>query len=100
MTGPTDYSTQARVQRINEDFARRRSRFFLGFAIVEGLLLAAAVVVAVYVLEVGDPDQGFWIIAAVAALGAMVMAGWIVSSTRAQQQAIRDVGGTIGPPAA
>lgn len=99
MTGPTDYSTQARVQRINEDFARRRSRFFLGFAIVEGLLLAAAVV-AVYVLEVVDPDQGFWIIAAVAALGAMVMAGWIVSSTRAQQQAIRDVGGTIGPPAA
>ncbi|MEI3844434.1 MULTISPECIES: hypothetical protein [unclassified Microbacterium] len=99
MTGPTDYSTQARVRRINEDFARRRSRFFLGFAIVEGLLLAAAVV-AVYVLEVVDPDQGFWIIAAVAALGAMVMAGWIVSSTRAQQQAIRDVGGTIGPPAA
>ncbi|MBW1639670.1 hypothetical protein [Microbacterium resistens] len=99
MTGPTDYSTQARVQRINEDFARRRSRFFLGFAIVEGLLLAAAVVV-VYVLEVVDPDQGFWIIAAVAALGGMVMAGWIVSSTRAQQQAIRDVGGTIGPPAA
>jgi len=95
MTDPTDYSTEAQVRRISDEFARKRARMFVTFACVEGPVLAAAVVV--YVLKLVDPDTGMWIMVALALLGALVLGTMIIRQTQAQQQAIRDVGGTPFP---
>lgn len=96
MTGPADYSTEAQVRRITEEFARRRARMFVAFACIEGAVLVGAVVV-VYVLKLVDPDLGMWIMIAVALLGALVLSAMIIRQMQAQQQAIRDVGGTPFP---
>ncbi|MDR6867980.1 hypothetical protein J2Y69_002588 [Microbacterium resistens] len=97
MSDSTDFSTEARVRRVNEEYGRKRTRFFVGFALVEGAALAAATLV-VYVLGIVDPDQGMWLIIVLALLGAISLSVWLVTSTRSQQQAIRDVGGTAPPP--
>lgn len=96
MTDPTDYSTEAQVRRISDEFARKRARMFVTFACIEGLVLAVAVV-AVYVLKLVDPDTGMWIMVALALLAALVLGTMIIRQTQAQQQAIRDVGGTPFP---
>ncbi|VXB88374.1 conserved hypothetical protein [Microbacterium sp. 8M] len=97
MTDPTDYSTEAQVRRISADFARRRARMFLAFACVEGPVLLGAIVV-VYVLKLVDPQFGLWIILAVALLSGLCLSALIIGHAKAEQQAIRDVGGTPFPP--
>lgn len=92
----TDYSTQAQVRRISEEFARKRSRLFVAFACIEGAMLAGAVIV-VYVLKLVDPDVGVWILVALALIGSLVLSTMIIRQIKAQQQAIRDVGGTPFP---
>lgn len=92
----TDYSTQAQVRRISEEFARKRSRLFVAFACIEGAMLAGAVIV-VYVLKLVDPDVGVWILVALALIGSLVLSTMIIQQIKAQQQAIRDVGGTPFP---
>ncbi|MFB7843861.1 hypothetical protein [Microbacterium sp. NPDC056052] len=92
----TDYSTQAQVRRITEEFARKRSRMFVAFACIEGAMLAGAVIV-VYVLKLVDPDVGVWILVALALIGSLVLSTMIIRQIKAQQQAIRDVGGTPFP---
>lgn len=90
--GMTDYSTEAQVRRINEEFARRRARMLLIFACVEAPVLAAAAL-AIYVLKLVDPEVGLWIFVAIAVLGGFALTTMILQQARAQQQAIRDVGG-------
>jgi hypothetical protein len=97
MTDPTDYSTEAQVRRISADFARRRARMFLAFACVEGPVLLGAIMV-VYVLKLVDPQFGLWIILAVALLSGLCLSALIIGHAKAEQQAIRDVGGTPFPP--
>ncbi|MFJ4165744.1 hypothetical protein ACIPY5_09315 [Microbacterium sp. NPDC089698] len=92
----TDYSTEAQVRRISEEFARKRSRMFVAFACIEGALLAGAVIV-IYVLNLVDPDVGVWILVALALIGSLVLSTAIVRQIKAQQQAIRDAGGTPFP---
>lgn len=92
----TDYSTQAQVRRISEEFARKRSRLFVAFACIEGAMLAGAVIV-VYVLKLVDPDVGVWILVALALIGSLVLSTMIIRQIKAQQQAIHDVGGTPFP---
>ena len=61
------------------------SRFFIRFAMVEGVVLAAAVVV-IFVLRLIDPDIGIWVLLAVAAVGAAILSGYLVSTTRRHQR--------------
>lgn len=63
----------------------RRSRVFVRFAIIEGTVLAAAVV-AVYVLDLIDPDMGIWVILALAVVGSIVLSGYLVNTTRRDQR--------------
>ena len=92
----TDYSTEAQVRRISEEFARKRSRMFVAFACVEGAMLAGAVIV-VYVLKLVEPDVGVWILVALALVGSLVLSMMIIQQIKAQQHAIRDAGGTPFP---
>jgi len=92
----TDYSTEAQVRRISEEFARKRSRMFVAFACIEGAMLAGAVIV-VFVLKLVDPNLGVWILVALALVGSLVLSTMIIQQIRAQQQAIRDAGGTPFP---
>ncbi len=59
----------------------QRSRFFIRFAIVEAIVLVLAVV-AVFVLELIDPDMGIWVLIALAALGSVILSGYLVSTTQ------------------
>ncbi|OZB80726.1 MAG: hypothetical protein B7X41_15080 [Microbacterium sp. 14-71-5] len=92
----TDYSTEAQVRRISEESARKRSRMFVAFACIEGAMLAGAVIV-VFVLKLVDPNVGVWILVALALVGSLVLSTMIIQQIRAQQQAIRDAGGTPFP---
>lgn len=68
------------------------TRFFIAFAVIEGLALLAAVVV-VYFLGLVDPDQGVWILVVIAIIGGLVMSTTIMSMTRRHQQEMRDLTG-------
>jgi len=96
MTEPADYSTEAQVRRISAEFARRRARMFVAFACVEGPVLLGAIVV-VYVLKLVDPQYGVWVVAGVALISALCLSALVISHAKAEQQAIRDVGGTSFP---
>ncbi len=69
-----------------EDEARRErqqklQRFFVTFAVIEGILLAAAVVL-IYVLEVIDPAIGHWVLIAIALLGGLVLSSYIMKNVQ------------------
>ena len=92
-----DYSTEAQVRRISADFARRRARMFLAFACDEGPVLLGAIVV-VYVLKLVNAQFGPWIFLGVALLSGLCLSALVIGHAKAEQQAIRDVGGTPFPP--
>lgn len=85
-------SKDPRVQAVLTDFGGRRARFFMTFAMIEGAVLAVAVL-AVYVLDLIDPEIGIWVILAVALLGATVVTFGLMSLMRAQQRAVREAQG-------
>ncbi|WP_422115265.1 hypothetical protein [Brachybacterium sp. UNK5269] len=69
-----------------EDAARRDrqqklQRFFVTFAVIEGVLLAAAVVL-IYVLEVIDPAIGHWVLIAIALLGGLVLSSYLMKNVQ------------------
>lgn len=92
----TDYSTQAQVQRVTEEFGRKRARMFLAFAFIEGALLLGAVL-TIYGMKLVEPRTGVWIMAVIVILGGIVMTAMIFTQMKAQQRAIRDVGGASVP---
>ncbi len=63
----------------------RLSRFFIGFAIVEGLLLGACVL-AIFVLELIDPELGIWLLVGVAAVSATVLSTFLMATTKRNQR--------------
>lgn len=68
------------------------TRFFMGFALIEGVLLAAGVV-AVYLLQLIDPEQGIWLLVAIGVLGAVVLSGSLLSMTRRHAREMRELTG-------
>ena len=96
MSDATDYSTEAQVRRITAEFSRKRARMFIGFAVAELIAFAAAIIV-VYVLGVVERDSGQWILVGIALVSSVVLSTMVIGHARAQQQAIRDVGGTPFP---
>ena len=79
--GSTTPTTDALRRRQQE----RLTRFFVGFAIVEGALLAACVL-AIYVLDLIDPEIGIWLLIGVAALSATVLSTVLITATRRNQR--------------
>lgn len=96
LDGMTDYSTQAQVQRVTEEFGRKRARMFLAFAFIEGALLVGAVL-TIYGMKLVEPRTGVWIMLVIVILGGIVMTAMILTQMRAQRQAIRDLGGAALP---
>ncbi|WP_243228447.1 hypothetical protein [Microbacterium sp. CIAB417] len=85
-----------RVVAARQEQQRRQSRFFVAFALIEGgLLLAAAVLV--YGFEIVDPDQGVWLLVAIAAIGGVVLSASLLSMSRRNLQQLRDLGVPPGP---
>ncbi len=85
-------SNDDRVETLKRQHQRRQSRFFIAFALIEGFALAAAVVV-VYLLELVDPDQGIWLLVAIAAIGGFTMSMGLLSMNRRHAQEMRDLTG-------
>ncbi|ASK65083.1 hypothetical protein CFK39_03725 [Brachybacterium avium] len=73
---------EAGVRRRQQE---RRSRVFVRFAIIEGVVLAAAVL-AIFVLELIDPTIGIWVILVLAVLGSVILSGYLVTAARRDQR--------------
>ena len=60
---------------------KQRQRFLIGFAVIEGIILAIAMVI-VFGLELIDPAVGIWVIVAIALLGGGVLSAYLMISMR------------------
>lgn len=78
-------STTPPAEELRRRQQERLSRFFIGFAIVEGLLLGACVL-AIYVLGLIDPEIGIWLLLGVAAVSATVLTTFLMATTRRNQR--------------
>ncbi|MGO2933651.1 MAG: hypothetical protein ACTIKQ_13035 [Microbacterium sp.] len=85
-------SNDSGVAALRKAQQQRMTRFFVAFALTEGILLAAGVVV-VYLLELIDPEQGIWILVAIGVLGAVVLSGSLLSMTRRHAREMRELTG-------
>jgi len=85
-------SNDDRVVTLKRQHQRRLSRFFIAFALIEGLALAVSVVV-VYLLELIDPDQGIWLLVGIAVIGGFTMSMGLLSMNRRHAQEMRDLTG-------
>lgn len=74
-------SNDPRLAALRERQQQEQKRLFITFAAIEGLLIAAALVV-VYLLGVIDPEQGVWVLVAIAALGGFVFSTMLLSLVR------------------
>lgn len=80
-TDPSD----ARARELSRRRQEQMSRFFVAFAVVEGLLLAVSVI-AIYVLELIDPELGVWVLIGIGVLGGTVLSTYILSTNRRNQR--------------
>ncbi|MDR2999375.1 MAG: hypothetical protein LBU78_14775 [Microbacterium sp.] len=85
MDAENDTSIAGRVARADRDAMQRQQKLFVRFAIVEGLVLALAVV-AVYVLKIVDPDVGVFVILGVAMVGALVLSLLLIREVKRRQR--------------
>lgn len=69
---------------------QRLQRFMITFVMVEGVVLAAAVV-AVFVLELIDPDLGIWLILAVALLGATALSTGLLGAQARNRRELEEL---------
>lgn len=76
--------TAPEADEIRREHGERRARFMIFFAVVEAIVLGAAVVL-IFVLEVIDPDTGVWVLVVLAAVGATVLSTYVLLSTRRMQ---------------
>jgi len=85
-------SSDDRVGALKREQQQRQTRFFVAFAVIEGLALAIAVVV-VFVLQLVDPEQGIWVLVIIAVIGGFAMSMGLLSMTRRHAQEMRDLTG-------
>lgn len=85
-----------RVVALRDEQRRRQTRFFLTFALIEGAALLAAVIL-IYGFEIVEPDQGVWILVAIAVVGGIVLSSSLLSMMRRHNQELRDLGVPPGP---
>jgi len=87
-------SADPRVVGLRQEFQQGMTRFFMGFAVTEGIVLAAAVVV-IWVLRLIDPSVGVYIVLGIALVGGFSLFLTIQSRIRRLQRDIRDVTGVV-----
>lgn len=87
---PDHDSTDARAAELRRRQQEQLTRFFIVFAVTEGLVLAVCVI-AIFVLELVDPELGIWVLLAVAALGAAVLSGYLLTTTRRNQRELDEL---------
>lgn len=92
MDAEHDTSIEGRVARANRDAMQRQQKLFVRFAIVEGLVLALAVV-AIYVLKLIDPDVGVFVILGVALVGATVLSLLLIREVKRRQRELAEAKG-------
>lgn len=81
---------EARVAELRERQAERKRRLLVAVAVVEGLVLAACII-AIFVLELIDPEVGIWVLVAFAALGGMAMTAALLSTVRRDQREVEEL---------
>ncbi|MFE6996447.1 hypothetical protein ACFVAE_10860 [Microbacterium sp. NPDC057659] len=92
MDAENDTSIEGRIARANRDAMQRQQKLFVRFAIVEGLVLALAVV-AIYVLKLVDPDAGIFVILGVAVVGALVLSLLLIREVKRRQRELAEAKG-------
>ncbi|MFE6734516.1 hypothetical protein [Microbacterium sp. NPDC057650] len=92
MDAENDTSIEGRIARANRDAMQRQQKLFVRFAIVEGLVLALAVV-AIYVLKLVDPDAGIFVILGVAVVGAFVLSLLLIREVKRRQRELAEAKG-------
>lgn len=92
--GGNTASVDPRVVELRHAFQQGMTRFFMGFAVTEGIVLAAAVVV-IWVLRLIDPGVGVYIVLGIAVVGGFTLFLTIQSRSRRLQRDIRDITGVV-----
>lgn len=85
-------SNDGRADELRRQHQQRQKRFFMIFATVEGLALAAGVVV-VYLLGLVDPEQGIWLLVVIALIGGVTLSAGLVSMNRCHSREMDDLTG-------
>lgn len=89
-TPAADGRNDDRAAQLRRQHQQRLNRFFLMFAVVEGIVLVALVII-IYVLELIDPDVGIWLLLAVAALGGAFLSATLLRSVRRNQRELEEL---------
>lgn len=87
---PHSNPADERVEQARLRHRQEQTRFFMVFAMIEGALLAAAVVI-VYVLELIDPAQGIWLILAIVLLSGGVLSTYLLTRPQRNQREIAQI---------
>lgn len=87
----TSASSTTAVDELRRAQSARMQRFFVRFALVEGTVLIAAVVL-LFVVEIIDPAIGIWVLIALALIGASVLSTVLLSETRRRQRELEEIG--------
>ncbi|MFS0853484.1 hypothetical protein [Microbacterium sp. 179-I 3D4 NHS] len=86
MSHAGESSIDARVRAVEQEYARRQTRLFVRFALIEGALLLLGAVL-VFGFEVVDPDIGVWFLLGVALVGGFLLSMLLVRHVQARQTA-------------
>lgn len=92
MTYAGDSSIDARIREVSADYARRQTKLFITFALVEGVVLAVLVAI-IYVFELIDPEIGIWYLLAVALIGGVLLSTFLMRLVQARTRAIAQAKG-------
>lgn len=72
MSYPGESTVDARVRAVEDDFRRRQTRLFMTFALIEAPVFIV-LAIAIYGLELIDPEIGVWLLIAAAVLGGSIL---------------------------
>lgn len=82
---PAGHPASTRADELRRVQQKRRQRMLMAFALIEGLVLALAVI-AIYVLRLIDPAMGVWVLVAIALVGGSALSAFLVLSLRRDQR--------------
>lgn len=87
---PASSSVESRAAELRRTQEQQRQRIFISFAVIEGIILAIAILV-IYVLELIDPALGVWVLIAIALVGGSLLSAYLVTSMRRNQRELADL---------
>jgi nitrate reductase NapE component len=80
-------SIDARVRAVEKEYMSRQTRLFITFALIEGPVLVL-LAIAIYGVELIDPEIGIWFIVAVAVVGGFLMSMLLMRLIQARARAV------------